>query len=169
MTVAPGIESVLKSQRRVHYCRDTVWAGGSFKSLSVFLSKWRLAGSTASSFCCADGSFSVSVVLTGWLSCSFWNSPASSPSFTLCTMKRCLLRDNSDVKHRPQWRHWGVFTSVLCWGICCWNCAMSSVTKPHFEQRNCVFRRLAEHASGGPEGSGSWEPAAGVCDTRPCE
>lgn len=108
-----------------------------------------------------------------WLSCSFsLISPStffssSSGSLTLCTMKRCLLRDSTDVKHRPQWRHWGVFSSVLCWGICCWNSVLLSVTKPHFEQRNWVFRRLAEGASRLP--AGSWTsicvPTSGVADT----
>lgn len=76
------------------------------------------------------------------------SSSSSLGSLTLCTIKRCLFRENTDVKHRPQWRHWGVFSSVLCWGICCWNSVLMSVMKPHFEQRNWVFRRLAEGASG---------------------
>lgn len=86
-------------------------------------------------------------------------------------MKRCLLRDSTDVKHRPQWRHWGVFTSVLCCSICCWNCVRSSVMKPHLEQRNWVFKRFAEGAPRLKVWSCSFScvSAAGLSDTSPCK
>lgn len=156
------------------YRKDTVCVGEevSFKLQSEFLSH----SGNSISFSPGNGSstISVSANLTGWLSCSFSLTSAASSSsgcLILCTMKRCLLRDNSDVKHRPQWRHWGVFSSVLCWGICCWNCVLSSVMNPHFEQRNCVFIRFAEGASSVPVGScpSSWVPTAGLCNTSPCD
>lgn len=138
--------------------RACVWEGLlGLKLQSVVFSHCRLPGSST---CKSSGSFNVSVStgLTGWLFCSFSLTTASfssssspllssfSSSLTLCTMKRCLLSDSTDVKHRPQWRHWGVFSSVLCCGMCCWNCVLSCVTKPHFEQRNWFFGRLAEGA-----------------------
>lgn len=128
----------------------------------MVLSQCRFVGSSACDgsvlFCSGKQLFtsSVSADLTGWLSISFaitstlsssFSSLPSSGSLILCTMKRCLLRDSRDVKHRPQWRHWGVFSSVLCWGMCCWNWVLSTVTKPHFEQRKWVFSRFAEGAS----------------------
>lgn len=161
-----------------HYRRETVCVGEwvlSFKLHSAVLSHCRLAGSPACedwvSFSSSSKSFtsSVSADLTGCCFCLASAFSSSSGSLTLCTMKRCLLRDSTDVKHRPQWRHWGVFSSLLCWGICCWNCVLSSVMKPHFEQRNWVFSRFAEGASRPPARScpSSCVPTAGICNISP--
>ncbi len=59
----------------------------------------------------------------------------SSGSLTLCTIMRCLLSANWEVKQRPQCWHWGASLSVLCWGMCSWNWAWSSELKPHLAQR----------------------------------
>lgn len=161
-----------------HYRRETVcvweWVL-SFKLHSAVLSHCRLVGSPACedwvSFSSGNKSFtsSVSADLTGCFLSLTSPFSSSSGSLTLCTMKRCLLRDSTDVKHRPQWRHWGVFSSVLCWGICCWNCVSSSVMKPHFEQRNWVFSRFAEGASRLPARScpSSCVPTAGFRNMSP--
>lgn len=165
--------------RRVTAC-SWEWAL-SFKLQSAVWSRCTLADSFA---CESSGSLSsckqsftspLSAGLTGWLSCSVGLTSASpsssSSSLTLWTMNRCLFRDSPDVKHRPQWRHWGVFAFILCCGICCWNCPLSSVIKPHFEQRNCVFRRFAK---GAPKlevrsCSSSCMSTAGLSDTTPCQ
>ena len=170
---------------RSRYRRETacVWEWAlSFKLQSTVVSQHTLSGSPAwegsGSFSSDNTSFpsSVSADPSRWSSCSISRTAATtsltfSSSLTLCTMTRCLLRDSSDVKHRPQWRHWGVFSSVLCCGICCWNCVLSSVMKPHFEQRNWLFRRFADGAPMPEVRSRSSLCAftAGLSDTSPCK
>ena len=104
-------------------------------------------------------------------------SPASESSvlargsLTLCTMNRWRWSAGGDVKHSPQCRHCGLCSSVLCWGMCCWKRAASSVVKPHLEQRYWALGRLAEETSGSSVGSSwlaSWAPAAGLLEREPC-
>lgn len=162
----------------------SVWERGlCCKSPSATSARCGLVGSfvcgTAGPFRSGEGSFtlSLSAALAGWLSCSIFSSSSPSSSFpfssslTLCTIKRCLLRDSADVKHRPQWRHWGVSSSVLCCGMCCWKCALSSVTKPHLEQRNWALGRFVDGAPRFRTRSSSRFCASGAArsDTNSCK
>ncbi|TNN85280.1 hypothetical protein EYF80_004302 [Liparis tanakae] len=56
--------------------------------------------------------------------------PRPCGSFSRWTMKRCRDSERREVKHGPHSGHWWDGPSDLCWGMCSWKAAMSSVVKP---------------------------------------